>query len=121
VRVGRVGSHTEWEPLVKKESLMATTTTQNPSNSSTGTGRVELREIPLSQIVVPEGFNPRGEVPDDADLEAMAETMRRRGCLQPIRVRETKTGRYSLIAGERRYRAAAKAEGTTGGRPACRS
>jgi ParB family chromosome partitioning protein len=39
----------------------------------------------------------------------MAETMRQRGCLQPIRVRATGTGEYVLVAGERRYRAAAKA------------
>lgn len=68
-----------------------------------------LREIPLSRIVVPDGFNPRGDVADDAELEALAETIRQRGILQPIRVRATETGDYVLIAGERRYRAAVKA------------
>ncbi|HEV3072134.1 MAG TPA: ParB/RepB/Spo0J family partition protein [Solirubrobacteraceae bacterium] len=88
---------------------MATNTTQNASNGRASIGRVELREIPLSRIVVPEGFNPRGEVVHDAELEAMAETMRQRGCLQPVRVRvsETGTDEYLLIAGERRYHAAA--------------
>lgn len=86
---------------------MATTTTKNASNGRASIDRVELREIPLSRIVVPEGFNPRGEVAHDAELEAMAETMRQRGCLQPVRVRENGTGEYVLVAGERRYRAAA--------------
>ena len=87
---------------------MATSTTHN-TNGHTANGRVELRDILLSQIIVPEGFNPRGEIVDDADLEAMAETMRQRGCLQPIRVRATETGEYALVAGGRRYCAAAKA------------
>jgi ParB/RepB/Spo0J family partition protein len=86
---------------------MATSTTENASNGQTNIGRVELREIPLSRIFVPEGFNPRGEVAHDAELEAMAETMRQRGCLQPVRVRASGTGEYVLVAGERRYHAAA--------------
>jgi ParB/RepB/Spo0J family partition protein len=88
---------------------MATTTAYDASDAQTGTGRVDLREIPLSRIVVPDGFNPRGEVTHDAELEAMAETMRQRGCLQPIRVRANGAGEYELIAGERRYHAAALA------------
>jgi ParB/RepB/Spo0J family partition protein len=92
--------------------MAATTTSTNGSTSENGhatIGRVELRDIPLSRIIVPEGFNPRGEIVDDADLEAMAETMRQRGCLQPIRVRATETGEYALVAGGRRYCAATKA------------
>jgi ParB/RepB/Spo0J family partition protein len=88
---------------------MATSTTENASNGQASVGGVELREIPLSRIVVPEGFNPRGEVAHDAELEAMAETMRQRGCLQAVRVRASGTGQYVLIAGERRYHAAAMA------------
>src|SRR4051812_29309431 len=71
--------------------------------------RDTLREIPLSRIVVAEGFNPRGDVVDDRALDQLAETMRQRGCLQPIRVRATEDGDYVLVAGERRYRAAVKA------------
>jgi len=94
---------------------MATTrTSHNGSNNGNGNGNaassaVQLREIPLSRIVVAEGFNPRGTIVEDAELEAMAETMRQRGCLQPIRVRATDTEDYVLVAGERRYRAALKA------------
>jgi ParB family chromosome partitioning protein len=47
---------------------------------------------------------------EDSELQAMAATTRERGCLQPIRVRATDTGDFALIAGERRYRAAALAD-----------
>ncbi len=69
----------------------------------------QLREIPLSQIEIADGFNPRGEVQQDAELKALAETIRQRGCLMPVRVRAAESGGYVLIAGERRYRAAALA------------
>jgi ParB/RepB/Spo0J family partition protein len=84
---------------------MATTSTPEGHASET----TQLRHIPLSRIVVPDGFNPRGEILEDRELEQLAESMRRHGCLQPVRVRPTETGDYLLIAGERRYRAAVKA------------
>jgi ParB/RepB/Spo0J family partition protein len=68
--------------------------------------RGELRHIPLSRIAVREGLNPRGAVVEDEELQALAQTMRERGCLQPVRVRAAASGEYLLIAGERRYRAA---------------
>jgi len=39
----------------------------------------------------------------------LAESIRRHGVLQPVRVRATGDGDYVLVAGERRYRAAVKA------------
>jgi ParB/RepB/Spo0J family partition protein len=90
---------------------MATTAPSTGERSSGGaaTDGVQLRHLPLSRIIVPDGFNPRGEVVDDRELEQMAESIRQDGCLQPIRVRATEHGDYVLIAGERRYRAAVKA------------
>ncbi|MDQ2894373.1 MAG: ParB/RepB/Spo0J family partition protein, partial [Actinomycetota bacterium] len=90
---------------------MATTTTHTTKQSTVdgANGGVQLRHLPLSRIVVPDGFNPRGEVVDDRELEQMAESIRRDGCLQPIRVRATEHGEFVLVAGERRYRAAVKA------------
>ncbi|MGH3610877.1 MAG: ParB/RepB/Spo0J family partition protein, partial [Pseudonocardiaceae bacterium] len=81
---------------------------QHEGDAGTGSG-VQLRHIQLSRIVVPDGFNPRGVVEDDRELEQMAESIRADGCLQPIRVRATGHGDFVLIAGERRYRAAVKA------------
>jgi ParB/RepB/Spo0J family partition protein len=68
-------------------------------------GEIELARIPLEQITVEDGFNPRGEVTDDAELQALAETLKSHGCLLPIRVRRDGES-FALIAGERRYRAA---------------
>jgi ParB/RepB/Spo0J family partition protein len=93
---------------------MATTTTAADRHDLSAIdaapdGGVQLRHIPLSRVVVPESFNPRGEVAVDRELEQLAASIRADGCLQPIRVRATKHGDYALIAGERRYRAAVKA------------
>ncbi len=86
--------------------MAAGSTTHNTNGAH---GRADLRHIPLAQITVQEDFNPRGEI-IDAELDAMVETMRERGCLQPVLVRSTDGENYLLIAGERRYRAATKAE-----------
>jgi ParB/RepB/Spo0J family partition protein len=83
--------------------------TATQTTSTVALARAELRNIPLSRVRVAEGFNPRGEVTEDAELQALAETMRHSGCLQPIRVQTTSDGDYQLVAGERRYRAAALA------------
>lgn len=85
------------------------TTTQTNGASNGAVRRAELRTIPLARIVVKDGFNPRGEIVEDDELRAMAETMRERGCLQSVLVRETASGEFELIFGHRRYRAAALA------------
>ena len=48
---------------------------------------------------------PRKSFDDDA-LEGLAESIRNQGILQPLTVEEIAPGEYSIIAGERRYRAA---------------
>jgi ParB family transcriptional regulator, chromosome partitioning protein len=97
----------------RKEGHTATNTaadTRDPAAiDAVPNGGVQLRHIPLSRVVVPESFNPGGEVADDGELEQLADSIRVDGCLQPIRVRATDHGDYVLIAGERRYRAAVKA------------
>ena len=81
---------------------MATTADRDSPHSDVE----QMRRIPLSRIVVPEGFNPRGDVSEDRELEQLADSMREHGCIIPIRVRATDHGDYVLIAGARRYRAA---------------
>ncbi|WP_336985255.1 ParB/RepB/Spo0J family partition protein [Altererythrobacter aquiaggeris] len=46
---------------------------------------------------------------DETALEELAASIASRGVIQPIIVRPTKGGRYQLVAGERRWRAAQKA------------
>lgn len=62
-----------------------------------------LMELPIDSII-PNPRQPRTSF-DDTSLEELAASMRELGILQPILVREV-DGRYELIAGERRVRAA---------------
>ncbi len=50
-------------------------------------------------------FQPRTHF-DDQALEELATSIKKLGLVQPLTVRETDNGRYQLIAGERRLRAA---------------
>jgi len=50
-------------------------------------------------------FQPRSGFDTEA-LEDLTSSVRELGVIQPITVRETETGRYQLITGERRYKAA---------------
>src|SRR5437870_6038555 len=62
--------------------------------------------VPVHEIV-PNPEQPRRHVDDDA-LGLLADSIRRHGLLQPLVVRRI-AGRYELIAGERRLRAAQRA------------
>jgi len=68
----------------------------------------ELRPIPVDMID-PSPNQPR-RVFDEDSLMALAGSIRTRGVLQPVLVRPQPSGRYELIAGERRWRAAQLAE-----------
>lgn len=68
----------------------------------------ELRHVPLD-LIAPSPSQPRRTFEQDA-LLALAESIRVRGVLQPVLVRPLPGGRYELIAGERRWRAARLAE-----------
>jgi ParB family transcriptional regulator, chromosome partitioning protein len=59
-------------------------------------------EIPVSRVR-PNPRQPRQRM-DEAELEALAASIREHGVLQPILVTETLDG-YQLVAGERRFRA----------------
>ena len=49
--------------------------------------------------------NPRRSF-DPADLEDLSRSIRQHGIVQPVMVRRAEAGRYEIIAGERRWRAA---------------
>ena len=64
----------------------------------------ELREIEIGAIV-PNPQQPRTQF-DDESLGELEHSIREFGLLQPIVVRETEAGRFQLVMGERRWRAA---------------
>jgi ParB family chromosome partitioning protein len=65
-----------------------------------GAGR-EVVTVPLEALVPSPQPRKRFE-----NLEALAESIREKGVLQPLLVRPLGDGRYAIVAGERRYRAA---------------
>lgn len=67
-----------------------------------------LAVLPVSQI------NPHPDQPrrrfDEVALEELAASIAQRGVIQPVVVRRLPDGSYQLVAGERRWRAAQKAQ-----------
>jgi ParB family chromosome partitioning protein len=68
------------------------------------------RDLPIEQLH-PGRFQPRQNF-DDEELEALVESIRSKGILQPILVRRdpTNADMYEIVAGERRWRAAQRAK-----------
>jgi ParB family chromosome partitioning protein len=68
-----------------------------------------IRQVPLD-LLEPNPFQPRSSI-DPGALEELTQSIRQRGILQPLLVRPhpTVNGRYQIVAGERRWRAAGAA------------
>ena len=67
------------------------------------------RDLPI-ELIEPNASQPRRDFDED-ELESLAVSIRERGLLQPILVRPSPegAGRYQIVAGERRWRAAQRA------------
>ena len=63
-----------------------------------------LQEIP-TDMIAPNPNQPRRRFDEEA-LQALADSVSEKGVLQPVLVRPVAGGRYELVAGERRWRAA---------------
>ncbi len=63
-----------------------------------------LREIPVGDLA-PGKYQPRTRM-DKAALDELAQSIKTRGIVQPILVRQVAPGRFEIVAGERRWRAA---------------
>jgi ParB family transcriptional regulator, chromosome partitioning protein len=68
----------------------------------------ELRQLPV-ELINPSPHQPRRAF-DEEGILALAESIKLRGVLQPVLVRPLPGGRFELIAGERRWRAARAAQ-----------
>ncbi len=66
-----------------------------------------LHSLPLDRIAAGK-YQPRTRMDDDS-LAELAESIRAQGIMQPILVRPVDGGRFEIIAGERRWRAAQRA------------
>lgn len=67
-----------------------------------------MAEISIDQII-PNPTQPRTEFDEEA-LEELADSIRQLGIIQPITLSKGDDGRYIIISGERRWRAAQRAE-----------
>ena len=67
-----------------------------------------LRKLPVESLVRGR-YQPRREIHQER-LQELANSIRSQGMIQPIVVRQVVAGRYEIIAGERRWRAAQLAE-----------
>jgi len=95
-----------------RESMRSMTTAALPSPL---VGKPGQRQMPGAlvlerRLLEPDPDQPR-KVFDEAKLEELAESLKRVGILQPLRVRPAaEEGRFIIVNGERRWRAAALAD-----------
>ena len=66
-----------------------------------------VQKISIEQLTA-SPFQPRMDFDEEA-LETLSLSIKEKGILQPLLVRQKTNGKYEIIAGERRYRAALKA------------
>ena len=80
-------------------------------SSLIGESKIEnkINKLPLSDVV-PNKFQPRKNF-EEQDLEDLTNSIKERGVIQPIIVREsnTDTNKFEIVAGERRWLAAGRA------------
>ena len=67
-----------------------------------------LTMVPLAKIKARQGFNPRSEFADEQMAE-LVESVKRHGIITPLTLAPDGEG-FTIIAGERRYRAAKQAK-----------
>ena len=80
--------------------------TPDNTESSTAPG---IKKVPI-EFLKPSPFQPRRHFPDE-EIEGLAESIRAKGVMQPLLVRQSADSQtmFEIIAGERRWRAAQRA------------
>ena len=97
-----MGESRREEPLVVNRDQ-----SEDSASGSTSYRTDGLASLAISAIE-PSPGQPRKRF-DEAALEELAQSIAQRGVIQPVIVRPLGGGRYQLVAGERRWRAAQKA------------
>jgi ParB family transcriptional regulator, chromosome partitioning protein len=88
------------------DALLAGSSEDSPEEA-VEKGSASLRDLPVD-LIQPGRYQPRTGMDPEA-LQELADSIRSQGVVQPVVVRGIGDGRYELIAGERRWRAAQKA------------
>lgn len=92
-------------PIAKSDNSGQAPSSAPQENNASGPGR---RLISVAQII-PGKYQPR-HIFDNKTIEELAESIEKHGLLQPILVRPLDNSMFEIIAGERRWRAAQKAQ-----------
>lgn len=81
-----------------------------------GSEAIDVKLAPMSQMaqidiaqIIPNPTQPRTQF-DEQALDELADSIRQLGIIQPITVRKSDNGKYTIISGERRWRAAQRAD-----------
>ena len=84
-----------------------------------GTDAVDAKLKPMSQMseiditeIIPNPTQPRTQFDEEA-LDELADSIRQLGIIQPITVKKSGDSKYIIISGERRWRAAQRADVAT--------
>ena len=84
-----------------------------------GTDAVDAKLKPMSQMseiditeIIPNPTQPRTQFDEEA-LDELADSIRQLGVIQPITVKKSGDGKYIIISGKRRWRAAQRADLTS--------
>lgn len=88
-------------------SNLLTQGVQQFADSQQITGSEKPKQLSVDQLQRGQ-YQPRQTI-NDASIAELAESIRSQGIIQPIIVRQLTTGKYEIIAGERRWRAAQEA------------
>ncbi len=98
-----MGESRKEEPFVRGNADRSASNSEDATTPSLGLAAIALSDIePLPN-------QPRTQFDDEA-LEELARSITARGVIQPIIVTPKSDGKYRLVAGERRWRAAQKAQ-----------
>jgi ParB family chromosome partitioning protein len=92
------------ETMVKMKGLGRGLDALLGSTEEAPAGGESLATLPV-EALQPGRFQPRTHI-DPGALAELAESIKTQGVMQPILVRPLGTGRYEIVAGERRWRAA---------------
>ena len=92
-------------------ALISTPQAASPSPAPATPSQEPFREVRID-LIVPNPRQPRREF-SETELNELQLSLHASGLLQPIAVRPRKDGRFELIAGERRFRAATRLGWTT--------
>lgn len=81
-----------------------------------GSEAVDVKLKPMSQMaeieiadIIPNPSQPRTQFDEEA-LDELADSIRQLGVIQPVTVKKADNGKYIIISGERRWRAAQRAD-----------